>query len=95
VAFLLIFKKLSKVVKLSHKRRELGQSGHPGLKRIKDKKPYFSNPVFCAGGQCILCAFRFSCDIVLWISPGLPDFLGTKYQNGEKYTKLPQTVPNI
>jgi hypothetical protein len=23
---------------------------------------------------------------------GLPDFLGTKYQNGEKYTKRPQNM---
>jgi hypothetical protein len=25
---------------------------------------------------------------------GLPYFLGTTYQNGEKYTKLPQNIPN-
>jgi hypothetical protein len=25
---------------------------------------------------------------------GLPDFFGTTYQNGEKYTKLPQNIPN-
>jgi hypothetical protein len=24
---------------------------------------------------------------------GLPDFFGTKYQNVEKYTKLPQNIP--
>jgi hypothetical protein len=24
----------------------------------------------------------------------LPDFLGTTYQNGGKYTKLPQNIPN-
>jgi hypothetical protein len=24
--------------------------------------------------------------------PGLPDFFGTKYQNGEKYTKRPQNI---
>jgi hypothetical protein len=28
------------------------------------------------------------------IASGLPDFLGPKYQNGEKYTKLPQNIPN-
>jgi hypothetical protein len=27
-------------------------------------------------------------------SAGLPDFLGPKYQNGGKYTKLPQNIPN-
>jgi hypothetical protein len=28
-------------------------------------------------------------------APGLPDFLDTIYQNGEKYTKIPQHyVPN-
>jgi hypothetical protein len=26
-------------------------------------------------------------------APGLPDFLGTTYQNGGKYTKWPQNVP--
>jgi hypothetical protein len=26
---------------------------------------------------------------------GCQIFLGTKYQNGEKFTKLPQTVPNV
>jgi hypothetical protein len=24
----------------------------------------------------------------------LPDFFGTTYQNGEKYTKFPQNIPN-
>jgi hypothetical protein len=28
------------------------------------------------------------------LDSGLPDFLGPKYQNGEKYTKLPQNIPN-
>jgi hypothetical protein len=26
---------------------------------------------------------------------GCQIFLGTKYQNGEKYTKLPRTIPNV
>jgi hypothetical protein len=26
---------------------------------------------------------------------GCQIFLGTKYQNGEKYAKLPRTVPNV
>jgi hypothetical protein len=25
---------------------------------------------------------------------GLPDFFGTRYQNGGKYTKWPQNIPN-
>jgi hypothetical protein len=30
----------------------------------------------------------------LRLEAGLPDFLGTIYQNGEKYTKLPQNIPS-
>jgi hypothetical protein len=26
---------------------------------------------------------------------GCQIFLGTKYQNGKKYTKLPRTIPNV
>jgi hypothetical protein len=29
------------------------------------------------------------------VHQGCQIFLGTKYQNGEKYTKLPQTIPNV
>jgi hypothetical protein len=29
------------------------------------------------------------------IMQGCQIFLGTKHQNGEKYTKLPQTMPNV
>jgi hypothetical protein len=28
------------------------------------------------------------------VCPGLPDFLGTIYQHGERYTKVPQNIPN-
>jgi hypothetical protein len=28
------------------------------------------------------------------VAQGCQIFLGTKYQNGEKYTKLPQNIPN-
>jgi hypothetical protein len=28
------------------------------------------------------------------VAQGCQNFLGTKYQSGEKYTKLPQNIPN-
>jgi hypothetical protein len=33
--------------------------------------------------------------LALSFTAGVPDFVGTKYQNGGKYTKLPQNIPNV
>jgi hypothetical protein len=33
--------------------------------------------------------------VVTRIAQGYQIFLGTKYQNGEKYTKLPRTIPKM
>jgi hypothetical protein len=30
-----------------------------------------------------------------WLVQGCQIFLGTKYQNGKKYSQLPQTIPNV
>jgi hypothetical protein len=46
----------------------------------------FSNPL--VDSDVVIC-------IKCWYEQGCQIFLGAKYQNGEKCTKLPRTIPNV
>jgi hypothetical protein len=83
------------------------KSGNPAwakLVRVNQTKPIFWNAVTGPRPRQQVVSYRQRLsNLTVYIlrrarllpsQQGCQIFLGTKYQNGKKYTKLPQTVPN-